>query len=153
MKCSHQDGYVAIITAVVISLILLSMIAQVGLTGWHTRAMALNREKKEQANELAYGCVRQAIISIIQNPSLVNLSISSTGGICTVQSVDLRDRHNAIMELEAQVGSVDTGGRAFTRLKVLVDFADIHLEASPLVSHPAGADDLDIIIRSIQEIP
>lgn len=152
-KRSPQSGYVAIITTVVISLMLLSIIARGGLAGWYTRAMVLDREKKDQANELAYGCVRQVVASIIRDPSLANLSIRSAGGICIVQSADLSDQHNAVIEIEAQVGSVDTGGIAFTHLKISVDFADVYLGADPLESHPAGSDDLDVVIRSIQEIP
>ena len=148
-----QGGYVAIMTTIIISLILLSLIAAEGFAGWHARFTAQSREKKEQANALAKGCMKMVLASLIKNPSSTDISFTTPSGTCTLESVDVSDPHAAAIYLKALVGSAETGGLAFTHLRIMVDFGDIHLDATPLESQSPGMNDLSVTLISVQEIP
>jgi hypothetical protein len=59
-QSKKQDGYIALIVTIIISMVLLVMIAGGGFAGWRMRFIVLGTEHKEQSGALAEGCIYQA---------------------------------------------------------------------------------------------
>jgi len=64
MKYLNQDGFVALISAIIISVMLLIIAVTIGMTGIFGRFNVLDSESKERSIGLAEACVDTAILKL-----------------------------------------------------------------------------------------
>lgn len=64
-----QDGYVALISAIVISILLIGITVTLSFTGFYSRFNVLDSEYKKASSALAQACVEIARLKIANNPS------------------------------------------------------------------------------------
>ncbi|HEY4526757.1 MAG TPA: hypothetical protein VJK53_02825 [Candidatus Paceibacterota bacterium] len=129
-----EGGYVAMTTTLIISLILLTMLAQNGFVGWHARFLALNREKKHQANAFAGGCMEFAVASMIKDASLKSATFVMPVGWCEVRVVDVSNLRAAEFRVQVRVGGAERGGVAYTNIRVVANLSSgeiISLQETP----------------------
>lgn len=70
MKHKHSErGFIALMSAVVISATLLLLAAGIGLSGIYDRFDQLDSELKERSNALAEACVDVALLQLSSNPN------------------------------------------------------------------------------------
>ena len=149
---THEGGYIAIMTTILITLVLLSLVAENGFVGWHARFVTLSREKKQQADALAHGCITAALSAATKDPHFSSSTLSFPLGTCHMRLVDASTPRTAELRIQGVSGDADTGGAAYTNMKVIADFGDIHLGSSTLNSGPNPAI-LSVTILSEQETP
>ncbi len=62
-----SNGYIAIISTIIISLVLMGMVFSVSFSGVSSRSNILNSEFKEQGFALAEACTETALLKLAQN--------------------------------------------------------------------------------------
>ncbi|RJQ34650.1 hypothetical protein C4568_02210 [Candidatus Parcubacteria bacterium] len=117
----EEGGYVAVMTTIIMSLVLLSMLAQGGFAGWYARFAVLNRENKQQANVLAGGCAEMALASHMKNPALTSSTITTSLGTCDIRVLDASDPRAAEIAIQTRVGNAAAVGTAYTNMKIVAD--------------------------------
>lgn len=121
MKNTKQ-GFVALITSVVISAVLLLIATNLSLTGFYARSNLLDFELKEISFHLAEACVDTAILKIINNSaySPADEIVTIEGNDCVIESVASNiiktkaDYRNYITNLEVEINPSDM---SITRLE------------------------------------
>ncbi len=89
----YAKGYIALVSVLIISLVLLTLAVSVSMTGFYARSNILNSEIKEQSMALAESCVSKAVADVaIGNPSTGVVSFGTnpyTGDAyeCTIVSI------------------------------------------------------------------
>lgn len=102
MNLGH-DGYVALMSVIVIGTVLLMMVAAEGDFGWRARFHALGMESKERARALAESCADQAVTRIFSDPSYVGDAASvSPAGACRVFPVAFNTPAPGIATIKTQ---------------------------------------------------
>lgn len=141
MRSKNKNlGFVALMTAIMLSVILMTVAISLNQVGFLTRSEVLDSEYKDRSFALAEGCVDIALLKLAQNsgynPTDECYSVGDTclnGGpnICTVVSVS----PSALGQITINTGAVfpSTNG-AITKLKVVIDSSD--LSVSSLVEEP-----------------
>ncbi len=82
----NNKGFIALMSAIIISIVLLLMITNLSLTGFYGRFNILDFELKEKSSALAEACADEAILNLTQN-------IDYTGDVnvgadkCSIRSI------------------------------------------------------------------
>lgn len=76
---NKNGGYIALMTSIFISIILLTITVKQNSLGWDTSFNILMSESKQQSETLAHNCVNIAIASFLNNSYEVNTSEHITG--------------------------------------------------------------------------
>lgn len=108
-------GFVALITSVIISAVLLIVATNLSLTGFYARSNLLDFELKEMSYHLAEACIDTAILKIINNPNYnpTNESVDIDGNECVIESVientikTKADYRNYITNIEVEINPSD----------------------------------------------
>ena len=108
-------GFVALITSVIISAVLLMVAINWSLTGFYARSNLLDFELKEMSYHLAEACVDTAILKIINNPNYnpANESVDINEYKCVIESITgniiktKADYRNYITNLEVEINPSD----------------------------------------------
>lgn len=82
MQHVQPQGFIALMSAIIISAILLLIATGGSLSGFYTRITSLNGEYKERTYALAEACVAETLLSLSQSPSYAGnatTSVSNTG--------------------------------------------------------------------------
>lgn len=115
IKQSLQNGFMALISTIIISVILLSMAVSLNFTNFYTQSNTLDSELKETSFNLAESCVNIGLLKLIQNPNyhpdneLVNINSNT----CTIISINvdtietMANYKNYITHLRAKTNSID----------------------------------------------
>lgn len=69
ISTNHQRGYIALISAIVISILLLAITTTLSFSGFYSRFNVLDFESKKISSQLARACINSAILKIISNPN------------------------------------------------------------------------------------
>lgn len=123
----REGGYIALMTTVVISVVLLVFISQAAFTGWYTRFTVLGTEAKEQASALAEGCSDQALTRVISDvtgtwaQNGVDVTMPGGAGTCHIYPVQFNSPSGYVT---VKTQAVVRG--AYANLTLAQDFADIH---------------------------
>jgi|SRR3989344_6345646 len=144
-----ENGYAAIMTMILVSMILLSLLSQGAALGWSARFAATSHEKKRQADVLSRGCIDAAIAAIIKDSERETFQFDWELGVCEVKVVDSSDVHAVTFTIQARVGTEETGV-AYTSMKIVADFGDIHL-GEAIATSPQNPT-LEVNILSREEI-
>ena|SRR3989338_10087446 len=84
-----QKGFIALMSAIIISVVLLLMITNLSLTGFYGRFNVLDSELKERSSALAEACVDTALLRIANDPTYpypTNDPINVDGNDCIIES-------------------------------------------------------------------
>ena len=110
-----NKGFMALMSAIIISFILLLIVTSLGFTSFYGRSNILDFELKERSSALAEACGDMAILKITNDPAYnpANESIDvANGESCIIRSVSgspkairiKADYKNYITNLEIEVG-------------------------------------------------
>jgi|GEM_PF-6032856 len=115
-KCA--EGYVALMAVLIISLVTLMAASATSFGGFGGLSAVLNRENKEISLNLAWSCLDQAILRIVQSPSWQlkdegeNVFIDSWS--CEIVSIE-KEEDQFLIKTFSEVG------RAATQLETRVE--------------------------------
>ncbi len=116
MKIKKQNkGFIALITSIIISAVLLLVATNLSLTGFYARSNILDFELKEISFNLAEACVDTAILKIINNSSYhpTNEIVGIENESCIIESITgnviktKADYRNYITNLEVEINLTD----------------------------------------------
>lgn len=71
MYVNPNNGFIALMSAVIISAVLLLVVISGGLTGFFSRSNVLDSELKSRSRAVADACLEQALLLIANNPAYV----------------------------------------------------------------------------------
>lgn len=108
-------GFVALITSVIISAVLLMVAINLSLTGFYARSNLLDFELKETSYHLAEACIDTAILKLINNPNYnpTDESVNIDGNECAIESITSNvikakaNYRNYITNLEVEINPSD----------------------------------------------
>ena len=124
-----ENGYVALMSTIIIGAVLLVMTIEVGQSGWYTRFMVLGRESKSLSRNLAISCTNRTLLLVMKN---INDGISGTTtneiGSCYVYPV--QENYPSSGHLTLRIQS-DVRG-SLTNLVTEYDMHNFHFEGTPL---------------------
>lgn len=85
-----NSGFAALMSAIIISVILVLIMTNLGLTGFYSRADILDSELKDRSSALAEACVDIAILKLASNFSYTGGEIITVSGsdTCTIHSIN-----------------------------------------------------------------
>ncbi len=88
-KTKNNSGFIALISAVIISVILLLIISNSSLTGFYSRSDILDSELKEKSAALAEACTDTALLKISNNSTYnpSNEIVNVGSDTCIIKSV------------------------------------------------------------------
>ena len=86
----RKSGFAALMSTIILSVILLLIATNLGLTGFYGRSDILDSELKKRSSTLAEACVDTALLKLAENPSYagsesINVSDADT---CNILSID-----------------------------------------------------------------
>ena len=115
-----QSGFVALITAIVLSLILIIITTTLNQTSFLTRSMLLDAEYKERSAALAEACVDVARLKLANDATYVGSELGVLVGAdtCDIRPISISGSQKVI-ETKASFRG------ATTNLRVLVNFSDL----------------------------
>ena len=83
-----QSGYIALMSAIIISALLLLLAVTVSLTGFLSRSNELDAEYKQRSLNLAQGCAQVALLHLAQDPTNTTVSDVNIGDDkCSIISI------------------------------------------------------------------
>jgi len=115
-----QQGYIALISAILISTSLLILTISVSFEGFYSRFMVSGSEQKEISTYLAKSCVNTAILKIAQDRNYLtkSMEIITVGDTtCHIISIETGNIFVSNRLIKAQGRS----GQAYTNLVVEID--------------------------------
>ncbi len=125
---NKNQGYIALMATIVISLVLLVMIVEEGSSGWYARFNILGTEAKEQASTLAEGCAEQAMANLLTNPSYTgNTDTTSPIGTCHVFPIQIDYPVPGLLTIKTQAVVNDS----YANLDMAMNMNDIHFGSIP----------------------
>lgn len=82
-------GFIALMSAIIISAVLLVLAVTGSLTGYYSRTNALDSEYKEKSLALAEACASQALIELVRDSAYAGDSTTTvaTGELCYIGTV------------------------------------------------------------------
>jgi hypothetical protein len=117
-----QSGFVALISAIIIALVLLIFVVGTGAGGFYTRFDVFGSEIKEVSYGLAEACVHTAILKASQDPATdINNEIVPVG-----------DENCEIIEYDASADQIEAQGiyqNSYTNLRVIIDSSDFSVNS------------------------
>lgn len=122
-KHQSQNGFIALISILIISAVLLATTLGLAQFGIANRFFILNLEQKTESKKLAEACVHIARIQTYNNPLYFRntpLSVPVADSTCTIVLIDPdnNDPNRTLIQTSAQTGE------AITNLSVEVDNTD-----------------------------
>lgn len=83
-----EQGYIALISVIIISVLLIALTFTVSFTGFFLRFNLLDREYKAQSSNLAEACANTAVLKLVNNPAYAgNEDIAVASDTCHIGSV------------------------------------------------------------------
>lgn len=148
-----DSGYVALLSTIIISAILLVMTIEAGQSGFYTRFMVLGSEAKEQSRLLATSCSAQALGMVLADMEWTGAATTTevTAGSCYVFPV--QKNYPASNQMTLRVQSVVRN--SVTNLVLVYDMGEIlqsGMPAPPLGSAPLIPSVVIPQLKSWQEV-
>ncbi len=131
---SPARGFIALMSVVVISSVLLLLVTEGSFSGFTSRINSLNHEFKNQSEALAEACVQQALLEYAHNSSFVgNASSSVTASEeCYVGSMSRVSSNPALLTFTAQAASHN----AYTFYEITARVTDLKIVRFVELSSP-----------------
>jgi len=120
-----QDGYIALISVIIISLLLITVITALSTINYFSRYNILENEYKERSSGLAEGCVDYALGELAANPAYATTSpqsIAIGSDTCNLMSVTPPQSGQSTTTIVTQgFYPATTPLKSYTNLTVVVD--------------------------------
>jgi len=91
-KHSIQEGFIALTSSIIISLLLMTMVLTVSTSSFYARKGALEGENKRESLGLAESCMNIALLRLAENalyrPALDDDAVQIGDGDCVIDSVE-----------------------------------------------------------------
>lgn len=101
--CRFRDGYIAMTSAIIISMLVMAIVFAVSMTGYFSRANIMTSEFKDLSLALAEGCAEKALLKYAEDNSYAgNENISIDSYECTILPVETSGS-NKIIKMKATV--------------------------------------------------
>lgn len=114
----HQDGYIALITVILISVSLLTMVVAVSFEGFFSRFSVLESEQKETSAYLAESCFNTAVLMLAQDDDYSgNESIDVGTESCDIKNITTSGSFAERRTIQTQ----GIKGDAYTNLEITID--------------------------------
>ena len=115
-----KDGYIALMSAVVIAVLLTVVVFVVSFQGFLTRMIVLDSEAKEIANYLAEACVAAAILKIAENSKYPGGETIAVGKKqCYIRLIK-EEGSQKIVEVQAS-SSVSANDYSYVNLRIVLE--------------------------------
>ena len=122
-----NNGFIALFTAIIISVVLMLVSASLNRVGYLTRGEALDSEYKNRSLALAEACVDTALLNLaldptyqVTSPQQVSVGVDS----CWIRSVTTAGTQNTI-ETRAVFPDTAINQGATTNLRIIVNTSDL----------------------------
>ena len=113
----NQNGFIALVSAIIIALLLLTITVGVSFSGIFGRLNIVDSESKERSSALAEACVNKAILNLAQNQAQpvapINIGPTSFDN-CSIVSVIANGTQTTI-KTQAVIN------KSYTNLQITVD--------------------------------
>ena len=125
----RNSGFIALISVIIISVLLITITAAVSLSGYFARFNVLDSEYKERSIALAEACADTAILRLAQDsgyhgPDTVNVG----SDVCTILSVESNGSEFIIKTQAAfPLLTSNSSEHAFTNMEVIVQSNDFSI--------------------------
>ncbi len=118
-KLQTQSGYIALMSAIIISILLLAITVNLGFNGFFGRFNILDSESKERSSALAEACVDTAVLNLAQGstPSPLPANISVGSESCKIFSV----QYDTPVLDQATIKTQAVINKAHTNLQVIIN--------------------------------
>ena len=117
MQKKNQGGYIALISAIVISVLLITITVTLGLNSLFGRFNILDSESKERSSELAEACIDQAILDATYGTYSTNKVVAvgpTTSDNCTIVL-------SSLSGTQVTIKTQSIINKSYTNLKIVVD--------------------------------
>jgi hypothetical protein len=117
MNTQEQKGYIALISAILISVSLLTMVIAVSFEGYFSRFNVLESEQKEISDYLAESCFNRAVIELTQDEDYDETPTVDVGDEeCTIVAID-----DGTFPSNRLISVQGINGEAYTNLEIEID--------------------------------
>ena len=128
----RKNGFIALITAIVLSVILLTVAVALNQIGFLTRSEVLDSEYKNRSFALAEACVDTALLKLAGNPSYSggepSIAVGSDACAIGVVSQNTPSAGQTTINTSAVFPATSvTSQNAVTRLQIIVNSSDLSL--------------------------
>lgn len=122
---TREHGYIALISVIIISVLLMTIAMAVSLTGFFSRFNILSEEYKERSLALAEACADTALLSLSLDPGYnpSNQTINIGSDACVVVSKQINNPSSG----QTTILTSGQFQQATTNLKVVVGSSDLSL--------------------------
>jgi hypothetical protein len=110
MRLQSEQGFIALISAILISVLLLAITLTISFSGYFARFNVLDSESKERSSALAEGCADTAILDLSLSQNLPR-AVTIGSDTCTI----VQETPSLPIKTQASVN------KAWTNLQVTVD--------------------------------
>ena len=128
---NHQSGFIALISAIIISVLLLTITVTIGMTSIWGRLNVLDSESKERNIALAESCVDQAVLNFINN-NLYDVSFGSPEEV-TISGTDkckiMMFKNNTPVSGKALIKTQASINKAYTNMKIQINTDDMVIDS------------------------
>ncbi len=129
-KNKNEEGFVALITAIILSLILISITVTLNQSGYLTRSSLLDTEYKERSTALAEACANVALLKLANDPTYQVASpqqISVGTDSCWIHSVVTGTQDT--IKASATFQDTAAGKGVSTNLIIVVNASDLSVQS------------------------
>lgn len=119
-----KNGYIAITSAVIISIVLMAVVFTASAVGFRSRANIFDSSSKLSSHYLAEACFESARLKLSQNPLYAgNETLAIDGNECNILPIEI------VIEVPPSriIRTNSTLQRATTSLKVKINFLDLSI--------------------------
>lgn len=117
-----DSGFIALITAILLGAILMTVALSISTTGFFTRGQLLDAEYKERSRSLAEACVDVALLKLTANPLYTppagGETIPAAGANCVISLITATGSNVTIVTI---AGFPDSTNGAVTKLSVVAN--------------------------------
>ena len=120
-KACNQNGFIALITSIIISALLLVLIASSSLSSLYASENTLEKSQKQQSLDLANSCINMVLLRLSADQSFNGLRTWKIGTAnCIISQISLIDS-SFVFEIKVSVGN------SFTNLKVVANKTSLNI--------------------------
>ena len=149
---AFRGGYIALLSTIIISAVLLTMTVGAGQSGWFTRFEVLRTEAKLESQLVTKGCINEVIAKLINDPTWMgDTTITKNSGICYVYPIQKNYPYNNYVIIKVR-GDVRN---SVTNIISEFDMAEIYLDSSPRalpIAPPQSIANIIPIKKSLLEV-
>lgn len=127
-KYTKNNGFVALLSTIIIGAVLLIITVSAGQSGWHTRFIVLGTEAKQQSRMVARGCIQKALAKLLIEPNWGGDATSTySEGTCYVHPIQSDFSLSSVVTIQA---SGEVRG-AMTNIVSTFNMQDINMTGVP----------------------